>query len=127
MKTLLSFHYWRFHYSHALLAGLSLWKNMVWFVFNFFSVSLLVRTLFEPWRRLAEDYAPGFNLSNWATAFLVNIIMRVVGVILRLAMIVAGLVATGGVVLVGFVSIVIWILLPAILALLLLTGLYLIF
>jgi hypothetical protein len=85
--------YFTWHYSAALLSLFNIWRSLVWFTYHFFSVGLLLRTLFSPWRRLGEDYKKGsLDMESWFETLVVNSLMRVVGVIIRLVVVIVGLV-----------------------------------
>lgn len=127
MKTILSFSYLRFHYVDAVSAGFVLWRDLLWFIYNFFSVEILFKTLFYPWRRLSEEYRPGFDPANWFASSVVNLIMRGVGVLIRLPVILTGLVAVLAGVLVGLILFIVWLLLPIIFLSILIWAFYLMF
>ncbi len=67
------------------------WKNFLKFNFNYFSVALLLRTFFSPWRRYSMSYGRGLNVSRYLEAFFSNMIFRVIGIILRSFLIFFGL------------------------------------
>ena len=85
------FGYLKWHYSKALIATFAFWKNILIFLFNFFSVKSLIGNFFTPWKRLADNYPKKFNLKTNFFIFLVNTIMRTVGIILRSVLIFLGL------------------------------------
>lgn len=60
-------------------------KNFIIFFFHFFSVNLLIKTLFSPWKRkIVQREGAGFNLSEWFTVVTFNLISRGIGAIIRL-------------------------------------------
>ncbi|MEK7091363.1 MAG: hypothetical protein AAB900_00025 [Patescibacteria group bacterium] len=84
--------YFLWHYGEALGSLLALYRNFFRFVLNFFSLPLMFRTWISPWRRLNEDYQGGlFNAGQWAEALTVNILMRLVGFLIRTLIIVIAL------------------------------------
>lgn len=105
-------HYFLWHYSAAIINLFRVWKNMLWFCFHFFSVPLLTRTLFSPWKRISEEKSPGFDLQEIMEVLVVNVMMRIVGFFLRSILIVVGLCATAIVFVLGLVIAAIWILAP---------------
>lgn len=119
-------YYLLWHYTLGLHAAAAFGGNLVRFLFNFFSIALLIRTLFAPWRRLGEGYAKGLQPGAWFETLIVNTLMRLVGAIVRLALIAAGVIAL----LVGLglwvVIIIAWLLLPVLWVGLLVGGLFLI-
>jgi ATP-dependent Clp protease ATP-binding subunit ClpA len=62
--------------------------NVFIFLPYFFSVSVLLKTLFHPWKNLVtkKTYV-GFSLSDWANRFAYNFISRLIGVVMRLSII----------------------------------------
>jgi len=88
-------HYFIWHYGRAIRDLTRIYRNLIAFTFNFFSVSVLVNSYFAPWRRMGEDY-PEHLIELFAvlSVFLVNSIMRVVGILMRTVIIVFGMVAT---------------------------------
>ncbi|OJI07678.1 MAG: hypothetical protein COX02_00340 [Candidatus Vogelbacteria bacterium CG22_combo_CG10-13_8_21_14_all_37_9] len=86
------FNYFIWHYGQALKSLLVLYRNFFQFSFNFFSLSLMFRTWISPWRRLDLDYQGNiFNAGQWFEAFVVNILMRLVGFLIRTIIIIVGL------------------------------------
>jgi hypothetical protein len=82
------------HYTRALYDLFAIWSDGLRFILHFFSISLLLRTFFSPWRRLHEENRGGLlNISDFIAAKTVNLIMRCVGMVMRLLVISAGLIA----------------------------------
>lgn len=123
---LLPFAYFRWHYGRALLGWWYLWRNFIWFWFRFFSIADLGRTFFSPWRRLGEGYGQTFNLEKWLESFLVNTLMRLVGIIVKTVILIIWLLAVLGTIISGLLALVVWVLLPVISILSILVGLHLI-
>jgi hypothetical protein len=82
--------YLRWHYGKAILALSRIWKNFIYFVFTFFSIRLLFKNFFDPWKRMSDGYPHNFNLKKYFYAFLTNLIVRMVGMIMRAALILIG-------------------------------------
>lgn len=104
--------YFKWHYGQGLREFFLVTQNFLWFIGNFFSFKLLLKTLVAPWKRLGENYEGGFNLSAWAGAFIVNSLMRVVGLISRLIILGLGFAATLVLLALSFCVFIIWLLLP---------------
>jgi hypothetical protein len=120
------FRYLKWHYSKALLSAFALWKNILVFLFNFFSIKNILGNFFTPWKRLADNYPEHFNLKEYFFIFLLNSIMRIVGVLLRSIILFVGLsICTLYIILLPF-SLVVWLALPPIVLGLIILGLILI-
>ena len=118
-----AFLYFEWHYTRAFHDIFHVFKNFMWFLYNFFSIPLLLKGLFSPLWRLGERYKKGFDVPGLAGTFIVNSIMRVVGALVRLMVVGFGLV-TMVVASMTFIGIFIaWILLPFIILGLILKGL----
>lgn len=105
-------HYLLWHYTTGFADLFGVVRNFLWFFYNFFSIPLLLRTLFSPLERLQEKYTGGLDVAEFFSTLAVNIIMRLVGAALRLFVIVFGLLtltATGGI---GSILFVAWVFLP---------------
>ncbi|MFA5291342.1 MAG: hypothetical protein WC385_03510 [Candidatus Paceibacterota bacterium] len=106
-------HYFIWHYGRAISDLTRIYRNLIAFTFTFFSVSVLVQSFFAPWRRMGEDYPErSVDPFDYFSTFLVNLIMRLVGIFMRTIVIVLGMVATLLVILSYPVALAIWITLP---------------
>ena len=85
--------YLAWHYTAGLFGCLRLLSNFLWFVYHFFSVPVIARTLFSPWRRLGEAYRGGFDPERVLETFVVNLLMRVFGFVVRAMFLVVATVA----------------------------------
>ena len=124
MKTILIiFAYFKWHYGKAILSLSNIWKNFLYFIFHYFSIGLLFKNFFDPWKRMADSYPKSFNFKEYLFSFLTNMIVRIVGMIMRSFMIIIGL--TCYIILAIFypVAVIIWLLLPFITLYLIATGL----
>jgi len=109
------FFYIKWHYTHAILDGFRLWKKFVWLVFNFFSVPILIRTFFDKFERLGEDYKEGLAIKDNLATFVVNSLMRIVGMAFRSVVIIVGTFFTVIAFLLGIIILVMWLLYPLLL------------
>lgn len=105
--------YIAWHYTVGWTDLIGFWRNIVWFFWHYFSIGLLVRSLFSPYRRMTERRQPGFVPSEVFDRIITNTIMRVVGFVLRLALIVLGVAALLLTSLLGVVSVILWSIAPA--------------
>ena len=110
------------HYLEAPALLMRIFGNILWFFERFFSIKLLTRTLFVPWRRLSEERKKGIDVGDLASSFIVNSIMRVVGFGIRSVVIIMGAVTMFSTAVVLAFALVAWILLPAVVVFLLITG-----
>lgn len=79
------------------------WMNIQKFLVNFFSLPLLARSFFAPFRKMQEKKAPGFNPENIAEVFVANLVSRFVGMLVRGILIVLGIITEAVVFVVGFI------------------------
>lgn len=105
-------HYLLWHYSRAFLEIFHVWLNLLWFIVNFFSIPQLMRSWLSPWKRIVEDRGEKWNFEDLAAFVIINIISRIVGGILRTAVIVTGLVCLTIMTIAGFAVYVFWIFAP---------------
>ncbi len=112
------------HYSVALSDILHMWWNYVWFVFHVFSVKDVVKTLFSPWKRLEEKKVSIFkDPEEYFGNMLVNLIMRVVGFMVRASLLVIAFIAFIFIFFGGLVFFALWIPLPVFIAHFFVSGL----
>ena len=105
--------YFIWHYGRSMRDFFSIWGNVLWFGYHFFSMKLLVRTLFAPFKRFHQEYdLTHLDLGTLGQDMLLNLFMRLLGIIPRLGVLVAGLVFEGIVLAVGLLFFAVWLLLP---------------
>lgn len=91
------------------------WSNFLKFNLNYFSIPLLIKTFFSPWRRYKVSYGKGFDAGRYFEAFFSNFIFRILGAILKSFLIFIGLLAEVFIILGGMIVFLGWLVLPAIL------------
>ena len=91
---------------------LKAWKNFLLFNLNYFSIPILLKTLFSPWRRYAWSYGRGFDIKVYFEAAMSNLISRSIGLIIRVFLIFIGSAIEMFIVLGGALVFLSWILLP---------------
>ena len=115
------------HYSAALVAWRRIYGNILWFLSHFFSVALLFRTLFSPWRRLAENYPGRLVPTAIAETLVVNFLMRLVGLTIRVIFLSFAFAVLAGAFLLGWIVLIVWLLTPFLIPILFFAGFYLTF
>lgn len=118
--------YVSWHYGRAFKDILIVWTNLLWFITHFFSIPLLLRTLFSPWKRIQETYQRN-GMEDYFATIVVNIMTRIVGAFVRLWIILFGLLAliSAGVGVIGFY--IFWVFTPVLLPLMFCWGLIMLF
>lgn len=123
----LKLQYLMWHYTRGIRDVLLFWQNMLWFISNFFSIPILMRNLFSPWRALEDKRTTtAFVLSDVLSVFLINTIMRVVGFFIRIIFLSVGFALYVLMALSGPLLLIVWLLLPIIMVASLVAGIALI-
>jgi len=102
--------FWQFYEMPKFLIGVC--ANYFNFASNLFSISFLLRTLFLPWRKYKWDYPKGLNVTEFFNTLISNIFSRLLGSLMRLFLIIAGILFQVFVVVLGMAVIFLWIMLP---------------
>ena len=105
-------YYLRWHYGPALKNALAIISNIIWFLWHFFSIGILSKTLFAPWERLQEKREKGLNIEGFLGTLLLNTVMRLVGAIVRLIFILIGLVSILATIIASAIFLCVWLVLP---------------
>lgn len=93
-----------------------------------FSFAYLLRTLFSPWKAIADAYpSKGFNLAEIGSVFALNMTARGIGAFIRLGTIVFGIIAQAGCAVFFAAYLVAWIAFPLLLPLSLVTFIVTVF
>src|SRR3989338_11642729 len=97
------------HYSEALADWWRIVGNFIWFFFHMFSIDLLLRTLFSPFKRLQEERKKGsWAFEDWGGAIIINVLMRLIGFGVRTMFIAVGLIFIIFTAIVGIVAFILW-------------------
>lgn len=115
--------YAAWHYSEAPGLLYKLWMNLLWYVGHAFSLSVLWRSLFAPWKRIVATHTKRWDLEDYASAVLANFVSRIIGGVMRLVLIVVGLIVQLLLLVFGGVFYISWFALPFILVLVFIFGL----
>ncbi len=110
------------HYSVAFADMAQNAKNSLLFLYNFFSINVLFKTLFAPWERMGDSYKKGFNPEDFFATLAVNTVMRVVGFIMRTFLIILGSISILCDVVFICISFLVWIVSPFLIILFFVAG-----
>ena len=117
--------FWRWYYGEAVKGVVTAWKNFIIFATNYFSIPLLLKTLFAPWKRDITKKPRGLNLKKFFEYVAFNTISRGLGFIVRVFTIIAGIIYLILTIVIGAVVFVLWLALPYIILGLLIFGIIL--
>ncbi len=120
-------HYISWHYTKALRDLIELFKNLVTFIWNLFSINILFKTLFVPFQKLSAKRTKGFDLEDFFSVLVTNLLMRFVGFLIRSMFIVMGLFLLAVFVMGFAVFFLLWMILPLILLSMISLGLVALF
>lgn len=103
----------KWHYSEGFTFYIKRWIFTLRFISHYFSLQLLLETLFSPWKRLeTEDNLPGFSISRYFENLTFNLISRGIGAIVRTILFFAGLILLLIIFIGGGFGIIVWVVLP---------------
>ena len=106
--------FWRWYYTEAVRNILKAWRNFIIFSLEYFSIPLLFKTLFAPWKRDITKKPRGLDIKMILQYLAYNTISRGLGFLVRFFTIIAGIVFFLLIIVLGAVFFVIWIFLPLI-------------
>ncbi|HDL75009.1 MAG TPA: hypothetical protein ENH06_01315 [bacterium] len=106
------YEYLEWHFLDVPKFIIKIWKNFLLFNLNYWSIFLLFKTLFSPWRRYKFSYGKMIDLNRYFEAFTFNAISRGIGVIMRSVLILVGLLMEIFILFSGLIIFSIWIILP---------------
>ena len=127
MQTLLLFRYVKWHYLGASKEILKGWGNILWFEFNYFSVLVLLKTYFSPWKKITWEYGRGFDIGRFLYTLASNLISRILGAVVRSFLIAAGMAGQIALLFLGSIFFLFWLVLPALIVATFLYGIFLLF
>ncbi len=103
------------HYSVGIRQYVSRWGYALKSVLHFFSLGILLKSLFSPWKRLATvNDKPGFSFERWFSTFTFNLISRWIGAATRLTLFVFGTLILLPIIVFGLIGLVFWFICPLI-------------
>src|SRR3989344_6842987 len=118
------FSWYFFDVPKEILTG---WRNFLLFGLNYFSIPLLLKTLFSHWRRYSWSYGRGFDIARYLNVFGSNLISRLLGAFMRTILIFFGIIAEIFIFIFWLMVFMGWFLLPILLFLGILAGLAILF
>lgn len=125
MNSLMIFPYYLYwHYARGSRALIKILENIVLFEFHYFSVVELIKNLFAPYKRLKENHGNILNIEAFLSSIVVNIIMRIIGLCIRLVLLTIALIVMLVTVLLIPVLMFMWLILPIVITLLLVMSLW---
>jgi len=83
--------YLRWHFGDQTRKILRGWRNFLAFGIYFFSITLLLKTLFSPWKRISWSAGRGFDLGERFLVLFSNLFSRFCGAIARIPVILMGI------------------------------------
>jgi len=104
--------YWQYYEMPKFL--LQVWNNYFNFATEIFSLPLLLKTFFSPWRKYNWRYPKRFDIVEFFNTFISNIFSRIMGAAVRIGLIILGILFQIFVAAAGLVIFSGWILMPII-------------
>lgn len=114
--------YLSWHYAGAFRDIIRLWVNMLWFLNHFFSIPILARTLFAPFKRITDKAKKGASPQAFIETFMFNGMTRIVGAFMRIGLIITGIAFLLVTLVGGIVLLALWAALPIIIVFLISRG-----
>lgn len=100
------------HYYKVPNFLLEAWNNYIFFALNYFSLPILLKSLFSPWHKYRWNYPKWYELAEFLSTLVSNVFSRLMGALVRTFLIVVGILFQIFVVVVGAVVFLLWILIP---------------
>ena len=125
--SILLIRYLRWHFGKQTRKILEGWENFLAFGIYFFSITLLLKTLFSPWRRISWSAGRGFDLWERFLVLFSNLFSRFCGAMARIPVILIGIFFELLVLALGVGLLLLWLVLPLLLIFCFVLGLILSF
>ena len=104
--------YFIWHYTQAWWQLWGVWRNFLWFVIHFFSITELMRSWFSPFKRITQNRGQKFNFEDAAAYFIINLLSRVIGFFARTSLLLLGFCALCLTIFAGFFVYLFWMVAP---------------
>jgi len=101
---------WHFYEMPRFLLGI--WKNYILFALNYFSLPVLLKSFFAPWRKYKWNYPKSFNVAEFFSTLISNAFSRLLGALVRIVLIITGIIFQIFVIFAGLIIFLLWILIP---------------
>jgi hypothetical protein len=102
--------FWQFYEMPKFL--LQIWNNYFIFATNYFSLTLLLKTFFSPWRGYRWKYPRGLDLQEFFNTLISNTFSRILGALMRIVLIITGIFLQIFVAVFGLIVFMAWLLVP---------------
>jgi hypothetical protein len=102
--------FWHFYEMPKFLLGV--WKNYILFAFNYFSLPVLLKSLFAPWHRYKWNYPKIINVGEFFNTLASNAFSRLIGALMRIILIAVGILFQIFVIFAGLIIFLLWMLSP---------------
>ena len=102
--------FWHFYEMPKFLLGV--WKNYILFALNYFSLPILLKSLFAPWRKYRWNYPKIFDIGEFFSTLISNAFSRILGALMRIVLIIVGILFQIFVIFAGLIIFLIWLLIP---------------
>ncbi len=120
----LFFYYLTWHYTSALHDFYALWRTLLWFSLNYFSVRVLIKTIYKPFSHLTES---NYIYKKVKEPMFLILVKGFFGFLVRLFTIILGLISWVLIFTFGIVALAVWLALPALIIFFFITGLTAVF
>lgn len=124
LKTTVRYLKWHYYLGYYYVSVM--YKNLLVFLFEYFTIKSLIKEFFLPWKRLSGSYKGVKNISSFFMVLIQNMIMRVVGIILRALVLFVGCIVILIFIPVYPIAIVLWTVFPLLIISLIIFGIALI-
>lgn len=119
--------YIAWHFGKAIRELFELEKTFLWFFYHLFSLPLLIRTFFLPFYKISSPYRKNADFYAFLETIIPNIVSRLIGMIARGVLLVLGILVELALLVAALPLIVLWLLLPFVIAMFFIAGIMRIF